>query len=86
MPIQNTPSPRNYVTCRPKDGCFIRMSAQVGQYRQPSPTKLKVIILFVTFQSLGFFASGQRSNTSRFFFRPKCLTLRGHVIALTTIT
>ncbi len=42
--------------------------------------------MFVTFQSLGFSLVASFQLLRAFFFRPKCLTLRGHVIALTTIT
>ena len=44
------------------------------------------IIILVTFQSLenSLEASFQVHRAS--FFRPKCLTLRGHVTALTTLT
>ena len=38
--------------------------------------------MFVTFQSFGFSLVASFRMLRAFFFRPKCLTLRGHVIAL----
>ncbi len=46
----------------------------------------KEIILFVTFQSWFFSLVASFRILRVFFFRPKCLTLRGHVISLTTFT
>ena len=42
--------------------------------------------MFVTFQSLGFSLVASFLMLRAYFFRPKCLTLRGHVIALTKFT
>ena len=44
-----------------------------------------ILILFVTFQSLGFLLVTRFRILRVFFFRPKCLTLRGHVTTITIL-